>query len=105
MKANFPSNVSVVEPGPDRAMTWTMMLQRLASEGMYHLLIEGGGETNASALAAGIVDKVEFILAPKLIGGEAKGVVGGIGFEPALPLKEMQGVLVGNDFWVEAYLK
>ena len=33
------------------------------------VLIEGGGTTHASAFEAGIVDKVMFFVAPKIMGG------------------------------------
>ena len=36
------------------------------------VLIEGGGEVAASALAEGVVDKVIFFYAPKIIGGETR---------------------------------
>lgn len=42
---------------------------RLAGIGMQSVLLEGGGTIAASALAAGLVDRVYFFVAPKLIGG------------------------------------
>ncbi|MBI4454907.1 MAG: bifunctional diaminohydroxyphosphoribosylaminopyrimidine deaminase/5-amino-6-(5-phosphoribosylamino)uracil reductase RibD [Acidobacteria bacterium] len=101
----LPGHVSLIAPGPDHITTWDSLLQRMASEGMYHLLIEGGGETNASALRARVVDKILFIYAPKVIGGTATATIGGSGFNPAIQIKRVTGSQVGSDFWVEGYLK
>jgi len=46
------------------------LMDRLGGDGIASLLIEGGGEVIASALAAGIVDKVFFFYAPKILGGD-----------------------------------
>lgn len=46
------------------------LMAQLGSEGITSLLIEGGAAVFASALAAGIVDKVFFFYAPKISGGD-----------------------------------
>ena len=46
------------------------LMNRLGADGITSLLIEGGGDVIASALAAGIVDKVFFFYAPKILGGD-----------------------------------
>ena len=53
----------------DTAEEWNAFLDRLGAENITSLLIEGGGELAASALKAGIVDRIEFHIAPKLLGG------------------------------------
>jgi diaminohydroxyphosphoribosylaminopyrimidine deaminase/5-amino-6-(5-phosphoribosylamino)uracil reductase len=56
------------------------LFHRLAKMGISRILIEGGSEISASALAAGLVDKVHFFYAPKIIGGRAAtGMIGGGG--------------------------
>lgn len=56
------------------------LLLRLGSEGIDSLLIEGGGETAAHFLEAGLVNKVTFFVAPLLIGGRsAIPAIGGLG--------------------------
>ena len=72
------------------------------------VLIEGGGEINASALKAGIVDKVVFFIAPKLIGGKAApGPVGGEGIQylsEAYTLRDLTVTPINGDFLFEGYL-
>ena len=62
---------------PDRR-SWNDFLSLLGERKMVNLLIEGGGELAASALAAGVVDRVEFHIAPKILGGrDSRPAVGG----------------------------
>ena len=73
------------------------------------VLIEGGSEINASALAAGVVDKVMCFIAPKLIGGQdAPGPIGGVGIRSLTEAVNLQRVSVTpiaeQDFLIEGYL-
>lgn len=80
-----------------------VLLRRLARREVSHLLIEGGGETIASALAAGVVDRICWIVAPKILGGrQAPGSVGGLGFPLDRPVKIKQFSLrrLGEDLLV-----
>ncbi|MBB3473187.1 RibD family protein [Sphingomonas sp. BK345] len=43
--------------------------------GARHLLLEGGGGTNGSFLAAGLVEQFDLVLAPALDGGESRTIV------------------------------
>ncbi|MBN1687850.1 MAG: bifunctional diaminohydroxyphosphoribosylaminopyrimidine deaminase/5-amino-6-(5-phosphoribosylamino)uracil reductase RibD [Candidatus Omnitrophica bacterium] len=57
------------------------LLKKLASLGVAKLLCEGGGELAWSLLEGGHVDKIHWLIAPKLIGGRsAKTSVEGEGF-------------------------
>ena len=86
-----------------------MLMEELGSRGITSLLIEGGGTTHASAFAAGIVDKVCFFVAPKIIGGrDAVTAVEGEGagtMDEAVLLERMSAAAVGEDLLVEAYVK
>ena len=53
---------------PDAA-SWDAYLKKLGSENVTALLIEGGGMLAASALKARAVDRIEFHIAPKILGG------------------------------------
>lgn len=77
----------------------------LSAMGMKKILIEGGSELNASALEAGVVDRLYLFIAPKLIGGkDAKGVVGGKGIlsmKDAIKLEGMKTRKMGEDLLLE----
>lgn len=86
-----------------------LLMRELASREITSVLIEGGGTTLASAFGAGIVDKVMFFVAPKIIGGrEAITAVEGEGIarmNEAIALERMQATPVGEDILLEAYVK
>jgi diaminohydroxyphosphoribosylaminopyrimidine deaminase/5-amino-6-(5-phosphoribosylamino)uracil reductase len=106
LQLSLPDNITLIHPESGHAETWRRVLQRMAEEGMYHLLIEGGGETNASALGAGIVDKLLFAYTPKILGGRTTiGPVGGEGFCPPLEVNSMTAERIGSDIWIHAYLR
>lgn len=73
------------------------------------ILLEGGGELNASALQVGIVDKIMVFIAPKIIGGrDAKTLVEGEGIpvmKDAIKLKKVNFRKIGEDILVEGYLR
>lgn len=80
------------------------LLAALAQLDVLGVLVEGGGELAAGLLDAGLVDRVAFFIAPRLLGGRAApGPVGG----PGRPLKaavSLSGVTcqpVGEDLLVE----
>ena len=55
-------------------MRW--LLKKLGAENVTSLLVEGGGEVNASFLLGGFAQRVAFFYAPKILGGRdaRKGV-------------------------------
>ncbi len=90
-----------------RASISDLMMQ-LGKLGHLSVLIEGGGETAASALAEGVVDKVIYFYAPKIVGGrDAVPAVGGVGvdtIEAATKLDRIKLRRFGEDFVVEGYV-
>jgi len=84
------------------------LMRELGKLGIQSILLEGGSELNGSAIEAGIVDKIYFFIAPKLIGGrDAKGPIGGKGIEKmgqALKLKNMKMEKIGEDWLMSAEL-
>lgn len=57
---------------------WDIFLAKLAGRKITSLFIEGGSELAASALKAKIVDRIEFHIAPKIMGGkDSISAVGG----------------------------
>ena len=91
----------------DTAADWTAFLERLGRENATMLLIEGGGELAASAIRARAVDKIEFHVAPKLLGGRgSRPVLGGpdpASLSESVPLEHMKIAPLGPDWQVEAY--
>ena len=85
------------------------LMKGLGREGVTSVLIEGGGETIASALEAGLVDKMVFILAPKIIGGRnAKTPVEGNGIKmvkDAVRLKGVEVTKIDSDICISGYVK
>jgi len=85
------------------------LMKILGSSGITSVLIEGGAEVNASALKAGIVDKVVAFVAPMLmtgkdslcsIGGESPQKLG-----QAIRISEVTSRFVGQDLMIEGYVK
>ena len=81
---------------------WKNYLEKLGREQVTFLLLEGGGELAASALHAGAVDKVEFHIAPKILGGRgSRPSVGGedpASIDNALKLENVRCRKLGEDF-------
>lgn len=79
---------------------------RLGDEKIDSVLLEGGGALHYSALAAGIVCKVQAYIAPKIFGGaSAKTPVEGAGVhdpEGAFQLRNAQVCQLGDDFLIES---
>ena len=82
------------------------LMKLLAQKDLNSILIEGGGEINSSAFAAGIVDRVFAFISPILVGGQqAPTPIGGKGVDKiakAINLKNMKVVQIGEDLMVEA---
>ncbi len=96
-------------PAAPGGVNMRVLMQQLASREITSVLIEGGGTTHASAFEAGIVDKILFFVAPKIIGGrDAVTAVEGEGAEKmneAILLERMAARPVGEDILIEAYVK
>lgn len=73
------------------------------------ILLEGGGRLAEGALKAGIVDKVQFYIAPMLIGGEsAKTPVEGRGIaalSEAWHISNWKAEVIGDDIKITGYIK
>ena len=95
-------------PGPDGRVPIEVLLDQLGQRGILSLLVEGGAQTHASFVAAGLVDKVYAYIAPRLIGGsEAPGPVGGGGIErlsEALRLRDTDVMSLGDDILISGYV-
>jgi len=70
--------------------------------------VEGGAAIHGSFFDAGLVDKIYFFFAPKILGGrDSRPMIGGLGFAKmsnALKLRDMKIKKLGEDFLVTGYI-
>jgi diaminohydroxyphosphoribosylaminopyrimidine deaminase/5-amino-6-(5-phosphoribosylamino)uracil reductase len=95
--------VSVVEKG-DR-VDLKRLMSELGAEEVTSIMIEGGGELLGSAFDEGIIDKVMFFIAPKIVGGEGT-VIEGKGADSigdSINLERVEMKRVGQDFLLTGY--
>jgi diaminohydroxyphosphoribosylaminopyrimidine deaminase / 5-amino-6-(5-phosphoribosylamino)uracil reductase len=82
------------------------LLRALGAENVTSLLVEGGGEVNASFLLQGLAQRVVFFYAPKVLGGRrSRPAVGGAGvsrLEEILNLSELEWRRLGPDLLLTA---
>jgi diaminohydroxyphosphoribosylaminopyrimidine deaminase/5-amino-6-(5-phosphoribosylamino)uracil reductase len=82
------------------------LLRKLGREGVTSLLVEGGGEVNASFLLGGLAHRVAFFYAPKILGSrDARKAVAGEGARSLAEVLNLTGVewrQVGRDLMMKA---
>jgi diaminohydroxyphosphoribosylaminopyrimidine deaminase/5-amino-6-(5-phosphoribosylamino)uracil reductase len=82
------------------------LLQQLGTEQVTSLLVEGGGQVNASFLLGGFAQEIAFFYAPKILGGRdsLRGVAGeGVSsLHEALRLSEVRWQRLGVDWLLTA---
>ena len=85
------------------------LMKKLGKLDIMSVLIEGGAEINASALKAGIVDKIIAIIAPTLMTGrDSLCSIGGtspIRLSQAIRISDISTRLIDRDLIVEGYLR
>ena len=84
------------------------LLSKLCEVGINNLLIEGGSNVAAQFLEANLIDKLIFIQAPKIIGGDAIGGIGDLNIAEiaqSLNFKTVQTRQIGEDFLMELVRK
>jgi diaminohydroxyphosphoribosylaminopyrimidine deaminase/5-amino-6-(5-phosphoribosylamino)uracil reductase len=82
------------------------VLKKLGSENVTSLLVEGGGEVNASFLLGGFAQRVAFFYAPKILGGrDARKAVAGNGaksLSEVVRLRDVEWKKAGKDLMMTA---
>ena len=82
------------------------LLKKLGAENVTSLLVEGGGEVNASFLLGGFAQRVAFFYAPKILGGRdaRKGVAGdgAQSLSEVVQLREVAWRKLGEDLLLTA---
>lgn len=106
-KALEDLGVSIYETGNDRQVDVVDVLRTLGAKGISSLFIEGGGTINAAFLENGLIDKVIFYFAPKIVGGKiAPTFIEGTGVEwmkDAIDLRDGEFSKIGKDFKFTGY--
>ena len=105
---NLPCSKSVKIVSGKSRNDWLKVLNDLGASGITGLLVEGGGELAASLLAAKVINRVEFHIAPKILGGkDSRPVIGGLNpasLSDALELKNIEFKKLGKDFSISGDL-
>jgi diaminohydroxyphosphoribosylaminopyrimidine deaminase/5-amino-6-(5-phosphoribosylamino)uracil reductase len=85
------------------------LLKKLGEENVTSLLVEGGGEVNASFLNQGLAQRIAFFYAPKILGGQhslpAVGGPGATRLEETLSLHDVKWSSLGEDLLLTAALR
>lgn len=103
--------LKVIEVPADKGghVDLNILMERLGEMKIDSILLEGGGRLAEGALKAGIVDKVQFYIAPMLIGGEsAKTPVEGPGISAlseAWHISDWKAETIGDDIKITGYIK
>jgi diaminohydroxyphosphoribosylaminopyrimidine deaminase/5-amino-6-(5-phosphoribosylamino)uracil reductase len=76
------AGVEIIDGTPDVAgqLDLAAALRRLGERGLTRLLVEGGGQLAASLLGDGLVDRLVWLHAPLLLGGDGVPAVGALGY-------------------------
>ena len=94
-------------PGKNRRIELGRFLKELAELEIAHLLVEGGGNTAAGFIEAGLVDRALFFIAPRIIGGrDAITSVEGQGVDmvkKSVRLKDVKIKVLEGDILVQGH--
>lgn len=86
-------NVLIAPKTRNQKLNLRWLLKRLGKEQVTSLLVEGGGEVNASFLFQGLTQRVAFFYAPKVLGGhKSKRAVAGMGASSLAEVLKLDGV-------------
>jgi diaminohydroxyphosphoribosylaminopyrimidine deaminase/5-amino-6-(5-phosphoribosylamino)uracil reductase len=98
-----------VAPLRDGVIDLRWLVKKLGAENVTSVLVEGGGEVNASFLFSGLAHRIAFFYAPKIIGGrDAPKAVAGTGIsdvKDALSLDDVEYRWLGEDLLMSARIE
>ncbi|MFO7884102.1 MAG: bifunctional diaminohydroxyphosphoribosylaminopyrimidine deaminase/5-amino-6-(5-phosphoribosylamino)uracil reductase RibD [Desulfobacteraceae bacterium] len=98
----------LILPRKNGLLDLACLMKKLGAMGIVSVLIEGGSKVIHSALHAGIVNKVLFFLAPKILGGDDGVPVcqgkGPVTMKDAFLLERVETRMFDGDILVEGYL-
>ncbi len=95
-------------PVKDSHIDMRALMPLLGQMEITSVLIEGGGRVSAAAVAAGIVDKVVFFYAPKILGGDdGVPIFRGVGprlMSECIRIRDIRTQRFGDDVMIEGYV-
>ena len=96
----------LVAPSAEGKVELRWLLRKLGAEDVTSLLVEGGGEVNASFLLQGLAQRVAFSYAPMILGGrDSRRAVAGEGartLAESLSLTDLEWQRLGKDWLLQA---
>jgi diaminohydroxyphosphoribosylaminopyrimidine deaminase/5-amino-6-(5-phosphoribosylamino)uracil reductase len=96
----------VIAPAKKSNINLRWLLKKLGAENVTSLLVEGGGEVNASFLLGGFAQRAAFFYAPKILGGrDSRKAVAGEGaksLNEIIQLREVEWRGLGEDLLLTA---
>ena len=94
-------------PARHDQVAWLPLLRKLAGIGVVSVMIEGGASIAASALKGKVVDKIAFFYAPKIVGGDGRGMIDALAIAKmsrAIRLQRLDMRRSGGDILITGYL-
>ena len=96
----------LVAPAADAQINLRWLLKKLGAENVTSLLVEGGGEVNASFLMGDLSQRIAFFFAPKILGGrDSKKAVAGEGagsLREIIGVRDLEWQTIGPDLFLTA---
>ncbi len=103
---NNPRSRRARSDAPYQQIDLRWLMRKLGAENVTSLLVEGGGEVNASFLLGGLAQRVSFFYAPKILGGrDSRKAVAGEGarsLAEAIQLRDVEWKRLGPDWLLTA---
>ncbi|MCF8025036.1 MAG: bifunctional diaminohydroxyphosphoribosylaminopyrimidine deaminase/5-amino-6-(5-phosphoribosylamino)uracil reductase RibD [Desulfobacteraceae bacterium] len=93
---------------PSSGVDLEALIKELSEMKITSLLVEGGSRVSAAFFAAGLVDKICFFYAPKILGGDGIPICSGPGPQlmgSAIPAKNIRIIRFDHDILVEGYIR
>lgn len=101
--------IEIISTGEGDHVDLRRLLKELAAQEITSVMLEGGGTLNFSMLRAGLVDRINAFIAPKVIGGRtALTAVEGEGFtqlDQAVELINVETEMLGGDVLISGYIR